>query len=324
MKIHLLPSQRSFDQEPNESLLDAALRAGVPLSYGCNSGSCGKCVARVVSGTVTRIAHGDALLSEQERARGSILMCCYAAASDTTLDVVEAGTSADIPRQQLETRVRKIESLTPQVMLLHLRTPRSATLQFLAGQRAQLDFGGGLLRELPIASCPCDSLNLQFHVFAGDAALWARAQQLKTNDVIALDGPSGNFTFEDQSQKPAIFIAWESGFAPIKSLLEHALSLDTGVPVFLFWLARDQQHYLHNYGRALADALDNVRYIPMTVSGNPVEHMAEYARALLETCGAQPAVDVYLAGPRIESTRLAAELMARGIGAANIKQEVTE
>lgn len=323
MKIHLLPSQRSFDQAPNESLLDAALRAGVSLNYGCHSGSCGQCVARVVSGQVARIAHSDAVLPEHERARGSIFLCCYAATSDATLEVAETGNSADIPLQHLETRVRKLEPLTPQVLLLHLRASRSASLQFLAGQRARLDFGHGLVRELPIASCPCDNLNLQFHLFNTDVELWARAQQLKGNEVIALDGPAGNFTFDDQSRRAAVFIAWGGGFAPIKSLLEHALSLDLGLPVFLFWLASDGQHYLHNYGRALADALDNVRYTPLPVRAQAPIPIAEYANTLLQEFGAAADVDVYLAGPRVETELLKAELILRGVLKERIRQEET-
>lgn len=323
MKIQLLPSQRSFEQAPHENLLDAALRAGVSLNYGCHSGTCGKCVARVVSGQVVRVAHSDAIVPDHERRRGSIFLCCYAATSDATLEVAEAGNSADIPLQHLETRVRKVEALAPRVTLLHLRASRSATLQFLAGQRATLDFGCGLLRELPIASCPCDNLNLQFHVFASDAELWTRVQQLKSNDVITLDGPAGNFLFDDQSRRTAVFIAWGSGFAPIKSLLEHALSLDQGLPVFLFWLTPEGQHYLNNYGRALADALDNVHYMPLTVSGNMQLPMAEYANTLLAAVGSISNIDVYLAGPRIETELLMAELIRHGVPMERIRPEVT-
>lgn len=306
------------------SLLDAALRAGVPLNYGCQSGTCGKCVARVVSGQVTRIAHSDAVLPEHERVRGNIFLCCYAASSDTTLEVAESGISADIPLQHLETRVRKLEALSPLVLLLHLRASRTATLQFRAGQRAQLNFGQGLVRELPIASCPCDNLNLQFHIFATDEALWTRVQRLKVNDAVALDGPAGNFVFDDQSRRAAVFIAWGGGFAPIKSLLEHALSLDLGLPAHLFWLAPTGQHYLHNYGRALSDALDNVHYSLITTSADASSAaIADYASTMLNTVGPASDIDIYLAGPHVATSLLEAELIQRGVAGERIRREET-
>lgn len=320
MKIRLLPSQREFDQLPNESVLDAALRAGVALDYGCTAGTCGKCIARVIAGTVNKISHSDFTLTEAERAQNTVLLCCNSATTDTLLEVHEAEGSADIPLQTLDLRVRKLEILTPQIVLLHLRTPRSNTLRFLAGQRAQLDFGNGIARQLSIASCPCDSLNLQFHIAANDAALFAQVRKLSVNDTVKLHGPFGNFVFEEHSARPSLFIAYGSGFAPIKSLLEHTLSLDREQAVHLLWLAAPNGHYLHNYCRALTDALDNVHYAPLPDEGaghdilrqalNGVENIRDF--------------DVYLSAPGAALAHAHAALTECGVPDERIFSEATD
>ncbi|MBI3775891.1 MAG: 2Fe-2S iron-sulfur cluster binding domain-containing protein [Gammaproteobacteria bacterium] len=320
MKIRLLPSQREFDQLPNESVLDAALRAGVALDYGCTAGTCGKCVARVITGAVTKISHSDFMLTEAERAQNSVLLCCNSATTDALLEVHEAEGSADIPLQTLDLRVRKLEVLSPQMVLLHLRAPRSNTLRFLAGQRAQLDFGAGITRQLSIASCPCDSLNLQFHIPASDAALFARIRELSSNETVRLRGPFGSFVFEEHSGRPSIFIAYDSGFAPIKSLLEHTLSLDREQAVHVLWLAAPHGHYLHNYCRALTDALDNVHYVPLLNEGAGHDVLSQ-ALNCVENAGG---FDVYLSAPGAALAQAHAALTECGVSAERIFSEATD
>lgn len=320
MKIRLLPSQREFDQRLNEPLLEAALRAGIALNYGCYSGTCGKCIARVVSGSVTKVSYSDFPLTEAERLQGSMLLCCNSATTDTVLEVSEAEGSADIPLQTIDLRVRKVETLSPSMLLLHLRTPRSNTLRFLAGQRAQLALGRGITRRLSIASCPCDSLNLQFHIPATDVELFTRVRQLGSNDNVKLHGPFGNFVFEEHSGRPSLFIAYGTGFAPIKSLLEHTLALERGQPVQVLWLAAPQGHYMHNYCRALADALDNVHYSPLISEGTEQDILAQ----ALDRLENLEHFDVYLAAPGELLTQARDALTTRNVPSLRIFSEATE
>lgn len=320
VKIRLLPSEREFDQRPNESVLDAALRAGVALDYGCASGTCGKCIARLLEGSVTKINHSDFTLTEAQRAQHTVLLCCNSATRDALLEVHEAEGSADISLQTLDLRVRKLETLSPQMLLLHLRAPRSNTLRFLAGQRAQLDFGKGIARLMSIASCPCDSLNLQFHVASDDTALFSRVRALGVNDNVKLHGPSGSFVFDEHSGRPSLFVAYGTGFAPIKSLLEHTLSLEREQPVHLLWLAAAHGHYLHNYCRALADALDNVHYAPLIDAGAGQDTLAQ-ALGELENVGS---FDAYLSAPGALLAQARATLVARGVPLERIFSEATD
>jgi len=63
--VKMIPSGHDFFVEGNASLLDAALQAGLSLTYGCSSGNCGSCKARIVSGEVWKIREHDYVLSDE-------------------------------------------------------------------------------------------------------------------------------------------------------------------------------------------------------------------------------------------------------------------
>lgn len=262
-QVTLYPSQVSFEASENENLLAAALRAGLNVDYGCSNGSCGRCLARLQSGEVKAVAHHDFVLSPTERANGGLLMCCQAAQGDVQLEVQLAHDSTEIPLQQLTAKVRKLERSDDHTLLLQLRTPRSQTLRFIAGQHAGLQLTEDLQRELPIASCPCDGMNLEFHIHRDSGDLFAdyAFNELKTGKQIAVEGPYGDFTLVEDDPSPILFIAWGTGFGPIRSLIEHCLSLELSQPIALYWVIHeDEVHYAKGYCRAVADAFDNFSF----------------------------------------------------------------
>jgi CDP-4-dehydro-6-deoxyglucose reductase len=175
----------------------------------------------------------------------------------------EMSHPGELPLQQIDAKVSGLQQLQDDVMHLQLRLPRSQVMDFLAGQRAQLCLEDGSCLELGIASCPCDSHSLSFHVRRQpDDAFSNRVfEHLQKGKKVALSGPVGRFTLDEASSRPLIFIAWESGFAQIKSIIDHVVSIDPERQMFLHWLsALPQGHYLSNYCRSWRDALDNFNY----------------------------------------------------------------
>ncbi len=149
--------------EGADTLLEAALRAGLAVNYGSSNGNCGLCKARVISGQVQKVRPHDYVLSEAEKNQGYTLLCSHAAVGDLILEALETSSSDDIPQQQIVARIKAVEALGDDVRLLHLQTPRNNRLRFLAGQSVTLA-AGDTSAQLPIASCPCDDRNLHFHV----------------------------------------------------------------------------------------------------------------------------------------------------------------
>jgi CDP-4-dehydro-6-deoxyglucose reductase len=305
--VTLRPGGSEFFVEGNETLLEAALRAGVPMNYGCSGGNCGLCKARVLSGQVKKVRHHDYVIPEAEKERGYALLCSCTAVTDVELEADVAGGVQDIPLQQIATKVKAIEPLSQEVALLHLQTPRTSRLRFLAGQSLTPTLGQALTAELPIASCPCDDRNLLFHVRRTPGNLFSDYlfERLRKNDTVDIEGPHGEFVLHEQSRRPLCFIAFDTGFAPIHSLVEHAMSLATPQPIALYWIASSEDNlYLRNAGRAWADALDNFRFTPI-VAGYDLRALTakrnDALRATLQKIGAEnPQVmesDLYLAGP---------------------------
>ena len=168
--VSVRPSGREFFVEGHDTLLKAGVRAGLMLNYGCGNGNCGLCKARVVSGEVRQVQHCDYVLSEAEKQQGYTLLCSHTAVSDVVLEALEASGPADIAEQRIVAKVRSVAPISAQAtdtLLLHLQTPRSNRLRFLAGQSITLGLVVGredFSATYPVASCPCDDRNLLFHI----------------------------------------------------------------------------------------------------------------------------------------------------------------
>ena len=291
-RVRLLPSGHSFTLQATDSLLEGALRAGLAPNYGCSNGNCGLCKARVVSGTTTKIRHHDYVISAAEKALGYVLMCSVSPTSDLELEAGEAHAANEIPAQHIVARVRVLTPLAGHVGLLHLQTPRTQRLRFLAGQSVALGIGAARA-TLPIASCPCDDRNLQFHVVAGNDTAARAIATLRPGDAVTVDGPTGDFTLAE-SDRPVVFVAGDTGFAPIKSLAEHLMAVDETRPATLYWLAAAGGHYMDNLCRSWTDALDAFRYCPITIGTDGyAPALADIAR---DIAGDAP-VELYVAGP---------------------------
>lgn len=325
-QVTLRPSGHQFSVEGHETLLQSGMRAGLKLNYGCGNGSCGMCKVRVTAGQVKRTMHTDYPLSEQEKGQGYVLACAHtAASSELTLETLEAVGPADIPTQEIVTTVRALRPLAPDTLLLHLQTPRSHRLRFLAGQSLTLATtqGEDAHAQHPIASCPCDDRNLQFFIPRDEQdplACQLFAGAVKAGDAISVRGPVGEFVLAD-SPHPLVFAACDTGFAPVKSLIEHALSLDAAPSITLFWLAtRPDGHFMANQCRAWSEALDPFEYSLSAHSdvATGASQMATAIRADLFDIDCA----FYIAGPAAFVQTLRADLAAAGVPASQLHGEV--
>ncbi len=318
--VTLRPSGHDFFVEGADTLLEAALKAGLAVNYGCSNGNCGLCKVRVVSGEVKKVRPHDYVLSEAEKSQGHALLCAHAAVGDLVLEALETGSAGDIPQQQIVARIKALEPLGEDVRLLHLQTPRNNRLRFLAGQSATLA-AGETSAQLPIASCPCDDRNLHFHVERDAKDDFSRQVfgALRAGDPVTVFGPWGDFVLRADSPRPILFVASEAGFAPVKGLIEHAMSLDRAELLHLYWhAARPAGHYLVNLCRAWADALDNFRYT--TMAGGCAE---DIAARMAHDHADLAAFDVYLAGPEVFVDATAKALAQQGFPADRLSVTAT-
>ncbi|MFV1992932.1 MAG: 2Fe-2S iron-sulfur cluster-binding protein [Acidiferrobacterales bacterium] len=261
-QVTLSPSGKEFFVSGNDSILEAALGAGINLNWGCSNGNCGLCKANLISGKTEKIAHHDFAFSDAEKAGNTILMCCHTPITKIEIEAEELGLST-IPRQKIKCKVKSINRLEPDILELILQTPRSKRLRFFAGQSVSLTAGKNLQRDIPIASCPCDDRNIQFHIRQNDKDEFADYinHTLKPGEFIAIDGPSGEFIYNEELTGSALFIAADTGFAPIQGLIEHTMAVDNAASIELLRIqASSQKPYLDNRCRSWADALDELAY----------------------------------------------------------------
>ncbi|MDP2432666.1 MAG: 2Fe-2S iron-sulfur cluster-binding protein [Pseudomonadota bacterium] len=322
-QVTILPAGHEFFVEGNDTLLEASLRAGIPLNYGCSNGNCGECKARLVSGQIKKVHPHDFVLKEAEKADGAFLLCSYTAVSDV---VVEAGVSGadDITPQSIPTRVKAVEIINERIAALHLSAPRSQRLHFLAGQRITLtsgDIGG----EYYVASCPCEDRHIELHIRRDNRPFSRHVfEDLAKEDIVRIDGPHGRFVMKLDSRRPVIFVAWDDGFAPIKSLVQHAMSLEIAESMHLYWAAGSVGgkggHYQDNHCRSWADALDDFSYQALDTADGP----AAIAEAILAHHPDLRRADFYVAGPHALLQTLREGALARGLSPLGWHGEVIE
>jgi CDP-4-dehydro-6-deoxyglucose reductase len=240
-----------------------------------------------------------------------------------TLEVLEASEPKDIPEQEIVAQVRAVTELAPDTRLLHLQTPRSHRLRFLAGQSLSLGWAGAAdddcRASYAIASCPCDDRNLHFYIprNARDAfATRLFAGRIKGGASIVTQGPFGDFVLAD-GHRPLVFVACDTGFAPVKSLIEHAIALDDAPSLTLFWLAtRRDGHFLSKHCRAWEQALDQFHY--HLSSDNDARSGAQ---AIARVIGAEPlrsSADYYIAGPAEFVQSIHEQLLGYGLAAEQV------
>ncbi len=306
--IKIQPSNHEFWLEGNDSILEAGVHSGLALNYGCTSGNCGLCKARVISGSIKKTQHHDYVLSEAEKNMGYALMCSCTAVTDVVLEALEATNENDIPTQNIVTKVKNIEQSADRMLIMHVQTPRIQRLRFLAGQSVTLSLNDNLSADFPIASCPCDDRNLIFHIPCDSENPFSQAliDDTKKGDEVELLGPHGHFLFNEASKRPQIYLAYATGFAPIKSLIEHAMALEIPANMDLFWVVDKKAGlYMNNLCRSWDDALENFDYYPV-VNSDAVEQLISQ-QAKLEK------VDVYIAGSEKQIKQASEKLLAAGL-----------
>lgn len=323
-RILLQPSGSVFTAPDQLSLLESGLQSGMNLPYGCETGSCGRCLAQLLEGQTQPLGYQDYVLTELERAQGYILLCRHAPQSDLTLAVILADQQA-LPLQTLKAKVEKLERLSEDILVLQLRTPRAQTLHFFAGQEINLEFTPDLARRKSVASCPCNGMQLQFHFrrIPDDRVSDYVFNHLARGDAVLLKGPLGEFLLDEHSQRSRIFIAYETGFAPIKSLIEHTLALELAEPIYLYRVGRTEQaHYLANYCRSLGDAFEHLHCVTIDQRDTAPEIAALLTRIEQDTPLA--AADVYAAVPLRWELPLRTGLAAAGVPTAQIHLKILE
>jgi CDP-4-dehydro-6-deoxyglucose reductase len=265
-RVTLQPSGLQFDVEDGESVLTAALRQGYVLPYGCRNGACGSCKGRVLEGSVDYGTYQKKALTDEEKAQGKALFCQAKPLGALVIEARTVGAAKDIQVKTLPCRVQKIDRVADDVMVLQLKLPANERLQFLAGQYIEFLLKDGSRRSFSMGNAPHDDEFLQLHVrhVSGGQFTDHVFTKMKERDILRFEGPLGTFFLREDSAKPVVFVASGTGFAPIKSILEHAFKKGISRPMTLYWGGRRPKDlYMGDLAARWASEHGNFKYVPV-------------------------------------------------------------
>jgi CDP-4-dehydro-6-deoxyglucose reductase, E3 len=271
-RVTLQPSGLQFDVEEGESVLAAALRQGYVLPYGCRNGACGSCKGRIVEGTVDYGTYQKKALTDEEKAQGKALFCQAKPLGPLAIEARTVGAAKDIQVKTLPCRIQKMERVADDVMVLQLKLPANERLQFLAGQYLEFLLKDGSRRSFSMGNAPHDDAFLQLHVryVAGGQFTEHVFGKMKERDILRFEGPLGTFFLREDSDKPLVFVASGTGFAPIKSILEHAFEKGIKRPMALYWGGRRPKDlYMNELASRWAAEHPHLKYIPVISDALP-------------------------------------------------------
>lgn len=265
-RVQIAETDHQFDVEADESIIDAAMRAGLMLPYSCRSGTCGTCMGEIIEG---QFHYPDGLppaIDEDQADAGKALFCQARADSDLVIRVHEVREAGDIQPQRLPARVERIEECAPDIRRLFLKLPRDKRLPFLAGQYIDFLLRGGQRRSFSLANAPHDDELLELHIRHLPGGLFSGHvfTDMKEGALLRFEGPLGNFFLREESDRPMILMGGGTGFGPIKGIVEHALHLGVKRPMHIYWGARAQVDlYLDELPKQWAAEHAHINYTPV-------------------------------------------------------------
>jgi CDP-4-dehydro-6-deoxyglucose reductase len=253
------PSGRSFEVGASETVLEAAIRQGVNLPYGCRNGACGSCKGKVLRGQVDIGVHQEKALSAAEAEGGFALFCCTRPLGDIEIECREVNGLSDYPVKKMPVRVASIARAADDVAIVRLQLPANERPQFRAGQYLEVLMRDGSRRAYSMAVAPHLAEQIELHIrhLPGgkftDPLFGATEPVMKERDILRIEMPLGTFFLREDSDKPVVLLASGTGYAPIKAIIEHAISAGIKRPMRLYWGARARKDlYAHESAVLLA------------------------------------------------------------------------
>jgi len=252
--VKVLPSDYVIEVEPGQTVLQAALEAGLQYPHDCRRGSCGKCRTRLVEGEIKEQTDFSYTLSDEEMNEGFILACAALPKTPLILEVDLVSNERTLGCTSCEGTIIRYKKLSSDILEIGVRLdktlPRSddpcgKCAPYVAGQFADISIPGiSQPRSYSFATSrenenPSEVSFFIQHVPGGEMSGWFHAQD-RNGEKIGLSGPYGSFYLRE-GNGPILCIAGGSGMSSINALLEQACSnrVDRSA-VFLFG-ARTQE-----------------------------------------------------------------------------------
>lgn len=311
--------------EDGQTILAAALAAGISYPHGCKSGRCGSCKSRLIDGKVDLLQHSRFALTEDEKADGLILACRALLQTDVAVAWLGNDDDAAEPLRRLDAIVTGLDDLTHDIKRVRMVPTDGSSPSFTAGQYAQLGFAGVPSRSYSMANRPGhDSLEFHIRRVPGGVTSEHVHSRLKVGDTVRLGYPLGSSYLRQHHSGPILCIAGGSGLAPVNSIVETALAHGLKQPVHVYFGARSERDlYLLEHLDALIERHANLTFTAVLSEA----HSARYRHGFVTRAVAEDFADfdgwkVYVAGPPPMVDAAMAVAFARGLRSEDMHADV--
>lgn len=300
-RISLQPGNHSFQADDDQTVLEAALAAGLLLPHGCRDGACGACKCKAESGKYELGFYIDDAMSEEEAKLGYVLTCQMHPKSDCVVNVPASSEVCKIKHATLTATVAEVRQLSPSTLSLVLQGEGIGKLAFLPGQYANLTVPGTeQTRAYSFSSMPADSKvsflirNVPNGLMSGYLTGTAKA-----GDTIKLAGPIGSFYLRDVA-RPVLMLAGGTGLAPFLAMLDKLVAAGGSAhPVHLIYGVNTDADVVElERLDAFKAALPSFSYDVCVVADDSSWPKKGYVTAHIEPTHLNEGnVDIYLCGP---------------------------
>ena len=205
-------------------------------------------------------------------------------------------------------------------------TPTEGSLPaFTAGQYLMLELDDGSMCPFSIASSPLqDVLELHIRRLPGHDAADKIVSQLKHRNLVRVQMPYGECVLTE-SERPAIFIAGGTGFAPFHSIIKTALKKGDQRPLTLYWGAQTSADlYLLEEPQAWAEQFEHFTFVPV-LSGLDEKWQGRKGfvhHAFMLDHNDLTNMDIYVGGSEPMAMSVYQDLLDRGVKKTSIHSDI--
>ncbi len=152
-------------------------------------------------------------------------------------------------------------------------------------------------RPFSIANAPNPAGRMELHIRHTHDNWYNHLFKKQTGDTLLLNEVKHQYPLP-QGDRPVLFVAGGTGFAPFKSLIEQLLTRGFEPPIYLYWGTRTPKElYQHEVIQAWADNHPQLHYTPVVSEADWDGRKGLVADVVLEDFEDLSPFECYICGP---------------------------
>lgn len=218
--IKLAKPEMAFECPEGDTVLRAALRAGLGFPYECNVGSCGNCLFEIAEGAVEHERKDAPGWNERHKARNRYLGCQARPCGDLSIKVnLREHYQPKYRPLRMMARIETISDVTHDIREFRLKP--STPTRFLPGQYALLyvpGVEGARAYSMSNVTSDGETWDFQIKKVPGGAATEKLFGGVTKGQEIGVDGPFGMAYLREDAARDVLCLAGGSGLSPMVSI----------------------------------------------------------------------------------------------------------